>query len=168
VLNELLDDCHDIIDLIIDTLPEQSGISKRSMNTAQLGKSMAGNIDISLQPIAHQLEKILFELRQLSNLKDAEMLRKYQLKLDKLENDHKINNLVWKGTKSSNEILPGQAALNELLDQGHDLIDKLIDKLPDSSNLSKREKGQANKNSMDMNADKERTYNVNRSSHQQV
>jgi len=158
-LTTLVDDCHDLIDQIIDALPYESGLQKRaeltkaqsmppmpatklqststSSSKAWMGVSSQNINELvhpSLKSVADHLlnlRKHLIEARATSGIKDAEELRKFQFGLDELENQNKVNNLVWR-TKDTpaNEVVAGQAALNELLDDCHDIINTIIDSLP--------------------------------------
>jgi len=113
-----------------------------------LTESLKMAVSAELQPVASQvlhIKSILIELRDKHHVKDPSELRKWQLKLDDLENRFKPGpDYVWGGRLNPSHIPAGQGVLNELMDDCHDIIDNIIDGLPESvvseQNISKRKR----------------------------
>jgi hypothetical protein len=106
LLNELLDDCHDIINSIIDNLNNPK-INKRSTLKSSANKSSSEDIDDSLISIRNHLNSVkmhLLKAKDLSSIKDAGELRKFQTKLNDLEMQYK-QGLIWKTAKTQVQTL---------------------------------------------------------------
>jgi len=114
----------------------------------QSNLSLQQSVDPSLHHITGDLVHIknrLLETKQAQNVKDATELRKFQYKLDELESKYKPGpDFIWGGSLKENKIPKGQAVLNELVDECHDIIDSIIEIIPEKvasdADLAKRER----------------------------
>jgi len=168
MMQDLLEDCHGLVSEIQEDLEKTAGKERSRAHTHEHSKEKMKEENVNrrkkraakrataldeetLSELAEEMVgpykemlSVFYELIDLcssgsGNEDQLRQLRRLQGLLDSYEGKYKHVGNIWCGDLSKRNIPSGQALMNELCDESHDLIEELYDELEIRSEVSEQE-----------------------------